>query len=562
MTRILFRILIFHFFLFCWIAGPASGLAANFCPPLPPAAGTVVPVATVSELVAAVNNAAPGTTILLADGIYALNGAYLRIDVPDVTLRSAGGTREAVILDGAYQTTEIIQITASRVTVADLTLRRATYHPIHVMSTDQGDTLQTLIYNLHIVDPGEQAIKINPYTAAGARYFPDYGTVACSHIELTNSGRPQIGNDCYTGGIDAHQARGWVVRDNRIEGFWCPQGLSEHAVHFWRASRDTLIERNDLRNNARGIGLGLATEGDARVYPDSPCPTANGGYLDHYGGLVRNNFVFAGNDDLFGSEYGFDCGLCLWQVCGARVLHNTVASTRPPFSSIEWRFDRTRVELANNLATHNLRDRGGTAYLSGNLENQPLTLFADGGAGDLHLAASAAAAVDKVAAPSEAPDDIDGDPRPTGLLADVGADEFDFSGDPAPQPANTARRVHGLYRHGKKHSRLRGRGCPADLRGVPRSAARPATPCCNPSGASGTDGYRPARRPPFSRTGVPNPGDRLRPRVQRHHPGLAIGGRYSRTPADGPQVIRTIGHGITKTGRMRGYASGGLPTPP
>lgn len=426
MACLLFRILLFHLFLFCWIAGPAAGLAANFCPPLPPAAGTIFPVANVSELVAAVNNAAPGTTILLADGIYALNGAYLRIDVPDVTLRSAGGTREAVILDGAYQTTEIIQITASRVTVADLTLRRATYHPIHVMSTDQGDTLQTLIYNVHIVDPGEQAIKINPYTGSGARFFPDYGTVACSHIELTNCGRPQIRNDCYTGGIDAHQARGWVVRDNRIEGFWCPQGLSEHAVHFWRASRDTLIERNDLRNNARGIGLGLATEGDARVYPDSPCPTANGGYLDHFGGLVRNNFVFAGSAELFGSEYGFDCGLCLWQVCGARVLHNTVASTRPPFSSIEWRFDRTRVELANNLATHNLRDRGGTAYLSGNLENQPLTLFADGGAGDLHLAASAAAALDRVAAPFEAPDDIDGDPRPTGLLADVGADEAGF----------------------------------------------------------------------------------------------------------------------------------------
>ena len=89
-----------------------------------------------------------------------------------------------MILDGAYLTTEIIQITASRVTVADLTLSRATYHPIHVMSTDQGDTLQTLIYNVHIVDPGEQAIKINPYTGTGARYFPDYGTVACSHIEV------------------------------------------------------------------------------------------------------------------------------------------------------------------------------------------------------------------------------------------------------------------------------------------------------------------------------------------------------------------------------------------
>ncbi|MBI5582871.1 MAG: hypothetical protein HY892_03515 [Deltaproteobacteria bacterium] len=412
--------------LLVWLAAVTVARAAAPCPPLPPAAGAVAYVANVSELVSAVNNAVPGLSILLADGIYPLNGEYLRIDVPDLTLRSAGGNREAVILDGNYQTTEIIQITASRVTVADLTLRKAYYHPIHVMSTDQGDTFQTLVYNVHIVDPGEQAIKINPYTGTGALFFPDHGTIACSHIELTAGGRQQVRNNCYTGGIDAHQARGWVVRDNRIEGFWCPEGLSEHAVHFWKASRDTLIERNYLIDNARGIGLGLLAEGSARVYPDQPCPTAGGGYLDHYGGLVRNNFVFAGNAGLFASAYGFDCGLCLWQACEAKALHNTVASTQPPFSSIEWRFERSRVELINNLTTHNLMDRGGTAYLSGNLTGQPLALFVNGPTGDLHLAATASAALDQVAAPPEVTDDFDGDRRPAGLQTDVGADEFRF----------------------------------------------------------------------------------------------------------------------------------------
>jgi hypothetical protein len=274
------------------------------------------------------------------------------------------------------------------------------------------------------VDPGEQAVKINPYAGSGALFFPDYGTVACSHIELTDAGRPQIRNNCYTGGIDAHQARGWVVRDNRIEGFWCHQGLSEHAVHFWKASRDTLIERNVLFNNARGVGLGLVAEGDARVYPDSPCPSAPGGYLDHYGGLIRNNFIFAGNEGLFDSEFGFDCGICLWQVCGAKALHNTVAATRPPFSAIEWRFERTRVSIGNNLTTHNLRDRGGTADLSGNRDHQPLALFVDGPSGDLHLTFSASAALDQVAALPEVTGDIDGDRRPAGLLADAGADEL------------------------------------------------------------------------------------------------------------------------------------------
>jgi hypothetical protein len=85
-----------------------------------------------------------------ADGVYHLNGAYLQFDVPDVTLRSASGNRGAVILDGNYLTTEIIQIVASNVTIADLALREAYHHPIHVMSTGGSHTNNTLIYNVHI----------------------------------------------------------------------------------------------------------------------------------------------------------------------------------------------------------------------------------------------------------------------------------------------------------------------------------------------------------------------------------------------------------------------------
>ncbi len=419
-------------------AGKMDAANAALCPPLPPPDGPVITVSTVAELESAVNNASPGETILLNDGTYPLDGLYLHFDVPDVTLRSATGDREAVILDGNYLTTEIIQIVASNVTIADLTLREAYDHPIHIVSTPDADTTGTLIYNVHIVDPGEQAIKINPYTGEDALHFPDAGVIACSWIELTDAGRTHIRNDCYTGGVDAHQARGWVIRDNLIEGFWCSSGLAEHGIHLWRASRDTRVERNLLRNNARGIGFGMATEGSGiRTYPDNPCPQANGSYVDHYGGVIRNNFVFANADGLFASEYGFDCGICLWNACGARVLHNTVVSTRPPFSSIEWRFDNTEVAILNNLLSHNLLDRGGTATLSGNLEAQPLSLFVDGSGGDLHLTAEADAALDRVAAPSDVPDDFDGDPRPLGPASDVGADEYGV----APPPAVTDLRI-------------------------------------------------------------------------------------------------------------------------
>jgi hypothetical protein len=421
---------------------PADSRAEQLCPPLSAPGGNVLRVATVAELVNAVNDAAPNTTILVADGTYNLDGVYLRFDTPGLTLRSTSGDREAVVLDGNYITTEIVQIVASDVTIADVTLRKAYTHPIHVMSSPAGDTLNTLIYNVHIIDPGEQAIKINP---ASGGVYPDDGVVACSFIELTDVGRPHIRNNCYTGGIDAHQARGWVIRDNLIRGFWCENGLSEHAVHMWRGCRDTLVERNVLRDNARGIGFGLATSGEARTYPDNPCPSAGGGYVDHYGGVIRNNFVSASKGALFVSEYGFDCGICLWQACGGQIVHNTVASTQASFSSIEWRFDHTDADIVNNLVTHNLRDRGGTARLLGNLEHQPLSSFVDGTGGDLHLVSSATVAIGQgvAVAGGLCDDDIDGDPRPIGRARDVGADEVGTPPPAAVTDLQVARAVTG-----------------------------------------------------------------------------------------------------------------------
>jgi uncharacterized repeat protein (TIGR01451 family) len=410
-------------------SGPygVHGADTNTCGPLPPPTGNVVHVypSQASQLDGVVAAATTGDTILLHDGIYDLHGEYLWFGTPGVTMRSASGDREAVVIDGHYETSEIVNVHASDVTIADLTLKRAQDHPIHVVPPDDADIANTLIYNVHIVDPGQQAIKINQNGAM--THFPDDGQVACSHIELTDAGRQfvwQHNGSCYTGGVDGHQAWGWVIRDNLIEGFWCEEDLAEHAIHFWTGSRDTLVERNVLRDNARGVGFGLMSSGDGRVYDDDPCPGAS--YVGHYDGIVRNNFVFAGRDGLFSSEYGFDCGVCLAQACGAQVVHNTVASTQPPFSSIEWRFAATDARITNNLVTHNLRQReGASATLEGNLADAPLSLFVDGAGGDLHLAPSASSAIDQ-GVPVDAglcDDDIDSDPRPAGGGRDIGADE-------------------------------------------------------------------------------------------------------------------------------------------
>jgi len=404
--------------------------STSFCQPLPePSSNTIVVApAEAASLAGTVASAEVGDTVLLEDGTYELDGAALWINASGVTIRSRSGDRDAVILDGAYRSTEIVTVAASNVTVADLTIKRAYTHAIHVVSTDQGDTLDTLIYNVHIVDSREQAIKINPH-AAGI-HFTDSGTLACSHLELTDAGRPHVNPDpggCYTGGVDAHQSRGWIIRDNRIEGFWCPEALAEHGVHMWRGCRDTLVERNRFIDNARAVGLGMANSGEARVYEDDPCPV--GGYVGHQGGIVRNNFIFASRPELTNASGALDCGICFWSACRARALHNTIVSTGGAVSAIEWRFaTSTGIEIANNLVTHQLWEReNASAVQYGNLtvDSSELTrIFVDATAFDFHLTSDAETAIDQGVPITDnaCPDDIDGERRQG--APDIGADEL------------------------------------------------------------------------------------------------------------------------------------------
>lgn len=397
--------------LYLVVSIPASGQAP--CDPLPVVGGVHVEAwpAQASDLRNIVAAAASGTTILLHDGTYDLGCGdgvcRLVFDVPGVTLRSFSGDREAVILDAEYGTNELISIYASETVIADLSLMRAYDHPIHI--TGQGQPISDiLIHNVHVIDPGQQAIKLNP-DATGLGVTVN-STIQCSYLELTDTGRTHIRDNCYTGGIDGHATSHLLVRRNRIEGFWCDDGLSEHGVHLWRASADTIVEENLIFDNARGIGFGLGYG------------AANG----HVGGIIRNNFVGAASLGLAGSPDGFDTGIGLESADGAEVYHNTVVSTfSPASSSIEWRWDLTSASVANNLVSHTLLPRNGaSATLEGNLDWADQSWFVDPSVGDLHLVNGD---VDPVGAavvlpPGTVDFDFDGSPRDQNT--DVGADEI------------------------------------------------------------------------------------------------------------------------------------------
>ncbi|MCO4746887.1 MAG: right-handed parallel beta-helix repeat-containing protein [Proteobacteria bacterium] len=399
-----------------------TGTAAvvGLCDVLPEPTGDVVNISPSDDLEAALEALTTGQTALLAAGTYALaSDAYISLRADGVTVRGATGRAEDVVIDGNWQTQFGLSVNASDVVISDLTLQRFYYHPVHVTPSAGRSISGVRLYRLRIIDGAEQAIKIN--TGDNGTLFADDGEVACSHLELTDDGRPHVRNNCYTGGVDAHQARGWGIRDNHIEGFWCDSGLSEHGVHFWRGGRDTVIERNTLVNNARGIGLGLGQDTVGRRYSDSPC---GGAIAQSYAETAVNNLIFADDAALFASTSGFDAGISLESACDATVLHNTVVSTQAPFSSIEYRFDTTRGTVANNLVSHNVRDRGvgGPLTVAANLADAPSSCFASVGAGNLHLAAGCAA-IDAADAGHTVPRDVDDTLRDS--TPDIGADEFE-----------------------------------------------------------------------------------------------------------------------------------------
>jgi hypothetical protein len=386
---------------------------------LPAPAGRVIEVTAsqAGSLQEIVDRARPGDTIELADGLYSLLHTLV-LRTPRVTLRSKSGNRGGVFLDGRYSIGDLILVQESDVMVADVTLTRSSWHLVHVVP-ERSSISSVVLHNLHGIDGGEQFIKVNQ----GSGTFAENGVVRCSSFDLTDAGRANIRNNCYTGGIDIHQARGWHIYSNTFSGFWCGNGLSEHAIHVWTGSRDTLVERNVIVNSARGIGFGLGSSREGRTYEDSACSGVS--FVGHYRGAIINNFVMANDPRLFASDGGFDTGIGLEQSCETAVLHNTVASTvAPRSSSIEWRFAHTSAIVANNLVTHSLVPRDGArAEVIGNVANAPLTLFVDVAAGNLRLLPNATIAIDK-AAPLGEPlsSDIDGEPR--GVAADVGADEY------------------------------------------------------------------------------------------------------------------------------------------
>ena len=403
------------------VSGPASqpvqirsGFGVAACAPLPPLRSDATVVSPGADLRAIVAAARPGDVIALEDGIY--TQADISFTTSGVTLRSVSGNPSAVIIDGGFSAPMVLRVRASEVTIAEITLTHAHYHLAHVTPPADGASIENIhFYRVRFVDGSEQFLKGNGNAAKTA--WVDNGVVECSDFVMGATGRAKVRGNCYTGGIDVHGGRGWTVRNNYFEGIWCEAGLAEHAVHFWSRSRDTLVENNLIVNCARGIGFGLGRlPTGGRTYTDEPPAWAD---LQHIGGIARNNVIWS-------TIHRYDTGIEMQRVIDAKVLHNTVLSRRNTaagrYSSIDYRWPNTRVEIYNNLVWRITRRDGAAGRVAGNVEGADESWVRDVDTRDFHLQAVATAAIDTGIADPDSGVDIDGAPHTNGP-PDVGADE-------------------------------------------------------------------------------------------------------------------------------------------
>ncbi|MCA9984063.1 MAG: hypothetical protein KDE59_07205, partial [Anaerolineales bacterium] len=391
-TRILFLSTIL---LLCIFTRPVSGQPTV----------TVTTVAELETAVAQANDQGGNMIIQVADGTYALNDT-LYINAPHVTITSLSGHRESVIIEGdAMSATanigNVIRVAAADVQISNLTLQKSRWHLIQVAGEDDADNF--VARNIIFRDAYEQMLKVT-YNAGNPDVGADNGLVEDSLFEYTAG----IGPQYYIGGIDAHQAHDWIVRNNTFRDIASPsESVAEHAIHFWSNSVGTIVENNIIINCDRGIGYGL---------------TAGRG---HDGGIIRNNMIYhSDNGDPFA-----DTGIALWYSPDTLVFNNTIYLAHNYPWAIEYRFpETTNVAIRNNLANKAIMARdGASGTVNNNVTAADSSWFVNLAQGNLHLVTMAAtqiSVIDQGVFLAEVPTDIDGNARPQGSAYDIGADEL------------------------------------------------------------------------------------------------------------------------------------------
>ncbi|HRZ57680.1 MAG TPA: right-handed parallel beta-helix repeat-containing protein [Candidatus Paceibacterota bacterium] len=366
-------------------------------PPLPPPRGEVLRVATVEELLAAVERVEAGGAILLADGHYRLPRAIVLEGKRNIALRSASGDPARVTLSGqgwesGSKEDDLLHIGhCEGVTVAHLSFADCRSYGIKVEAEKAPKDIQ--IYDCRFRDIGVRAIK------GSAGQDPNIRAVKGSvrYCQFENTKVPPadwlFGGD-YIAAIDMMALEDWHFSDNLFRNIRGRNGGGRAAIFLWVRSQRVVVERNLILNCDRGVAFGNPGQSTANLAGERLVYVADG--------IIRNNFIAGGPD----------CGIELWYADRIKVLHNTI--WRPEQN---WRrgirvgTGTAHTELVNNLVHGEIIFEGGEAQMRHNLTGHLEGYFVSPASGNLALTREANGAIDQGVPDPEATEDISGRPR-------------------------------------------------------------------------------------------------------------------------------------------------------
>jgi hypothetical protein len=378
-------------------------------PPLPPPKGQVITVATVNELLLAVERINTGGTVLLEEGQYKLSQPIILRGKRNVSIRSASGDPAAVTLSGrgwdsGGKGDDILRIAdCEGVTVANLTFADCRSYGIKVQAEDAPRDIH--IYNCRFRDIGVRAIKGSAGQDPNVRAVK--GSVKYCHFENTKIPPAcwLFGGD-YISAIDMMALEDWTFSDNVFRNIRGRNGGGRAAIFIWVRSRRVVAERNLIVNCDRGVAFGNPGKSTANVSGERLVYVSDG--------LICNNFI-AG---------GLDCGIELWYAENVKVYNNSIWRPKRNWSrGIRIGTGASHTDIVNNLVHGEIRFEGGQAHLHRNLTGRLDGYFVDPTSGNLALTQTATEAIGKGVHLPDVIEDIRGALRSE--RPDLGAWEFD-----------------------------------------------------------------------------------------------------------------------------------------
>ncbi len=265
-------------------------------------------------------------TIILTSGNYSVNQT-INITRDNLTIKSQTGEPKSVVIFGdamsdTAKVGNVLRISAKNFKLSGVTIEKSKYHLIQIAGEHgaQNPTIENCILR----DSYQQMIKVTYGKQQNKRV--KNGVIENCLFEYSAG----IGPNWYIGGIDAHGAIAWRIKNNTFKNIASPkQQEAEHAIHFWDNSEANIIEQNRIINCDRGIGFGLGQQGNSA-------------------GIIAGNFIYHNN-----SEHRFaDVGIALESSPNTLVQDNLVILKHNYPNAIEYRFAASKDILISNNKTN------------------------------------------------------------------------------------------------------------------------------------------------------------------------------------------------------------------